>query len=110
MKRTLKISQLAPIDFNSIILLTLLTNTLSQMRQRDLVNSFSKVDYSQRIRQRVVQLERALRDAESNQRAYLFSSETQYLDNYAEASEEIEATLAELEWFRTCSSKLPASK
>lgn len=97
MKRTLKIGQLAPLGFGIIILLTLGINVLSQLQKRELVEAFAKLDFSQRIRRNVVELEKSLRFAESAQRAYLYTEQPQYLESYDRANTEISDNLNELE-------------
>jgi len=94
--RNIKISQLAPVGFGIVIILTAITNLLSQSSTNALVKSVAWITHTYKVKEDLAEVEKLLVDAETGQRGFIFTGKEEFLEPYNNSIKLIDDNLVEL--------------
>lgn len=95
MYRKMKITQLVPLGFIGIVLITTVINILNKMIANNLVNSLNWVTHTYKVKSDLQSIEKTLVDAETGTRGFIYTSRDVFLEPYNEATKNIDSILLE---------------
>ena len=96
MYKNLKVTQFVSLGFLSIILVTIFINIMNKMNANNLVSSVDWVTHTYKVKSDLKDLEKALVDAETGQRGFIYTNKETYLEPYYRATKEINPILSRL--------------
>ncbi|HEY9690725.1 MAG TPA: CHASE3 domain-containing protein [Oculatellaceae cyanobacterium] len=94
--RTIKISQLAPLGFGIVIIITVITNLLSQSSTNNLVKSVGWITHTYKVKEDLAKIEKLLVDAETGQRGFIYTAEENFLEPYQNSIKSLKNILVEI--------------
>jgi methyl-accepting chemotaxis protein WspA len=94
--RNIKISQLAPLGFGIVIILTVITNLVSQSSTSNLIKSVGWVTHTYKVKEDLAKIEKLLVDAETGQRGFIYTAEDNFLEPYKNSLNSLENIFFEL--------------
>lgn len=92
----MNLKQVLPLGFSIVFILISISTVFSQMSTDTLVNANEWVSHTYKVDRLLNSLEKTLVNAESQQRGYLITNNSQFLNSYNNSIEEIDAHYVEI--------------
>jgi methyl-accepting chemotaxis protein WspA len=96
MHRKIKITQLVPLGFVAIVLVTTAINIVNKMIANNLIRSLDWVTHTYEVKSDLKDVEKTLVDAETGQRGFIYTNKEEFLEPYYRATGEINSVFQRL--------------
>jgi methyl-accepting chemotaxis protein WspA len=96
MQNKLKIKQILWLGFSTIFALIIIVNLIVEKSKSRLIKSLDEVGESYRIQQNLEEFDKTFLEAETSQRAFIYTNQPRFLELYQQFTEELKTQLAKL--------------